>query len=204
MKNVKNSLFVLFALIFSMVIVSCGDDDSTQDIISAKDVVGNYTGKMQMEIPTPAPHQRADEEPALVDVSAVVNETEVVFEKFPVSGIIEAIVGAELAPAIIEAVGDVVYKLPYKAALQNQYTEIGLTFTPKPLELEITLPAAPAVDGEEEAPMKVVVTLSTPKNGLFVYESKELALVLNVDKIVVNEKEMAFKSSLSFKLNKVK
>lgn len=204
MKNVKNSLFVLFALIFSMVIVSCGDDDSTQDIISAKDVVGNYTGKMQMEIPTLAPHQRADEEPALVDVSAVVNETEVVFEKFPVSGIIEAIVGAELAPAIIEAVGDVVYKLPYKAALQNQYTEIGLTFTPKPLELEITLPAAPAVDGEEEAPMKVVVTLSTPKNGLFVYESKELALVLNVDKIVVDEKEMAFKSSLSFKLNKVK
>lgn len=227
-KSLKTYLILCMALALSVTITSCGDDESTPDIISVKDVVGDYAGKMLNAAPTPQRGNREAQQlgnreaqqPGTVDVTAVLNDKEVVFDQFPVEGIITAIVGEEAAAGIIEAVGDVTYKLAYTAELNKEYTEIGLTFAPQPLELEVTLPSSGdgarllsdevrllgdgVREGEAAEPMKIVVTISTPQNGLFTYEGRNLKFALNIDKIVVDGVDFPYTTALNFHLSKVK
>ena len=60
-------------------------------------------------------------------------------EKFPVADLITAIMG-EAAPGIIEAVGDVSYKVKYTPTFNDDKTVISMAFTPEPLILEINFP----------------------------------------------------------------
>lgn len=197
-KSLKTYLILCLALAFSATIVSCGDDESTPDIVSVKDIIGNYAGKMQTLTITTLTENEETEKPGTVDVKAVVNDKEIVFDQFPVAGIITAIVGQEEAEAIIAAVGDVTYKLPYMGELNKEYTEIGLTLTPQPLEL--TLPATE--EGGEGN--KVVVTISTGEKNLFTYEGESLKFGMKIDKIMVGEGEIPYSATLDFQLNKTK
>lgn len=201
-KSLKTYLFLCLALASSAIMTSCGDDESAPDIISVKDVIGNYSGKMLMAEITPQSANKEANTPGTVDVTAAVNDKEVVFEKFPVAGIITAIVGEEDAAAIIAAVGDVAYKLPYTAELNKEYTEIGMAFTPQPLEVKVTLPSE--VEGEEPKEVTIVVTLSTTEKGLFTYEGESLKFGMKIDKIMVGEDEIPFTTTLNFHLNKTK
>lgn len=199
MKNLQSLriyLVLVMVLGLSIATTSCGDDASTPEIVSAKDVEGNYTGKMKVTaLPQEKLHE-ATEEPIGADVAAAVEATEVVFAKFPVKDIIESIVPAEQVAAIIEAIGDVTYKLPYTAALNKEYTQINLTFDSEPLELEFTAPDVPAPnsgvrEGEQETPKtKVVVTFSAKDAGVFTYEGKTLKFAMNLDKVTVDGKEV--------------
>lgn len=202
MKNLKSLriyLVLVMVLGLSVATTSCGDDASSPEIVSAKDVEGNYTGKMLTVVPT-----ERHEASVGVDVSAVVDATDVVFAKFPVSDLIETIVGKELAPGIIEAVGDVTYKLPYTAALNKDYTSINLTLKPEPLVLKIALPSATTLaEGEAEAPKTTVtVTISAAETGVFTYEGKKLKFGMSIDKVMLGETEfpMPVKLKLSFDL----
>lgn len=201
-KSLKTYLILCLALASSVTMTSCGDDESAPDIISAKDVIGNYSGKMLMAEVNPQPETKEANTPGTVNVTAAVNDKEVVFEKFPVAGIITAIVGEEYAEAIIAAVGDVAYKLPYTAELNKEYTEIGMTFTPQPLEVKVTLPSE--VEGEEPKEVTIVVTLSTTQKGVFTYEGENLKFGLKIDKIMAGEDEIPFATTLNFHLNKTK
>lgn len=196
LKSLRTYLVVVMALGLSVSITSCGDDASAPEIVSAKDVEGNYSGKMKVtSLPQAQPHE-ATEEPVGADVTAIVEATEVVFAKFPVKDIIESIVPAEQVDAFVKAIGDVTYKLPYTAALNKEYTQINLSFAPKPLELEFTVPIIPVSnsgvrEGEEVAPkMKVVVTFSAKDAGVFTYEGKTLKFAMNLDKVTVDGEEV--------------
>lgn len=199
MKNLKSirTYFVLvMALGLSVAFTSCGDDESGPEITSAKDVEGTYTGKMLVTPVIVEPQNEETGEPTGEEVTAAVEATEVVFAKFPVKNIIESIVPAEQAAAIIAALGDVTYKVPYTAALNKDYTQIGLTFDPKPLELEFTAPAVPAptagvCEGEQETPKtKVVVAFSAKDAGVFTYEGKTLQFAMNIEKVTVDGEEV--------------
>lgn len=190
---------LVMALGLSVAMTSCGDDDSAPEVQSAKDVEGNYTGKM-LATPIQPEQQNAAESPVGVDVTAKVEATDVVFAKFPIAELIKLIVGEDLAPGIIEAVGDVTYKLPYTAKLSKDYATIDLTFAPVPLELEIALPPVVApTEGEEAPKTKVTVTISAADAGVFTYEGKTLKFNMNIEKVMLGETEFPMPAQL--KLN---
>lgn len=204
-KSLRTYLVLVMALGLSVAITSCGDDDSAPQVISAKDVEGNYTGKVLATPIQPEQRDAATDEPKGADVAAIVDAENVVFAKFPVKELIEALVPGEGAAAIIEALGDVTYKLPYKAALNKELTQINLTLAPEPLELEIALPplvnpTGDAREGEEAPKTKVVVTISAADAGVFTYEGKTFKFKLMVEKVTVGAIDFPLSTQLSFDL----
>ena len=143
----KRFVFLVMALGLVTTFTSCDDDDEPKPNVPAlTDVVGNYAGKMQTTSVSPLAEE--GEEPQGTDVSAEVTNENVSFEKFPVADLITAIMG-EAAPGIIEAVGDVSYKVKYTPTFNDDKTVISIAFTPEPLILEINFPTEPT-EGEGE------------------------------------------------------
>lgn len=172
-------LFPVIALGLMITVSSCdNDDDSKVPTISVTDVEGTYAGKMYFVEPAPKAEGET-EEPQGTDVDATVKTDSVRFEKFPVDGIITAIVGEDAAPDIIKEVGDINYKIGYKANMSAKQDSIYLTFDPKPLELTI---------GEGEEALKIKVTISTPDKGNYAYESNLLKFPLTVENVEVGDK----------------
>ncbi|WP_303208905.1 DUF4840 domain-containing protein [Bacteroides oleiciplenus] len=204
----KRFMFLVMALGLVTTFVSCDDDDEPKPNSPAlTDVVGDYTGKMQILLPTPAATE-GEETPEGTDVAVKLTQDEVVFEKFPVADLITAIVGEEAAPGIIEAVGDVSYKMKYTPAFNDEKTAISLTFTPEPLVLEINFPTEETAEGEEgeETPdLKVEVTVVAPEAGTFAYAGDKLALKLQVSGVKVNGEPLELPTTtFSFNLAKTK
>ena len=116
--------------------------------------------------------------------------------------------GEEAAPGIIEAVGDVSYKMKYTPAFNDEKTAISLTFTPEPLVLEINFPTEETAEGEEgeETPdLKVEVTVVAPEAGTFAYAGDKLALKLQVSGVKVNGEPLELPTTtFSFNLAKTK
>ena len=148
------------------------------------------------------------EEPQGTDVSAEVTNENVSFEKFPVADLITAIMG-EAAPGIIEAVGDVSYKVKYTPTFNDDKTVISMAFTPEPLILEINFPTEPTEgegEGEGETPdLKVEVTIAAPEAGSFAYAGDKLAFKLQVTGVKVNNEPFELPvTTFSFDLAKAK
>lgn len=182
-------LFPAIALGLMITVSSCdNDDDSKVPTISVTDVEGAYAGKMYVVEPTPLA-EGDKEEPQGTDVNATVKTDSVRFEKFPVDGIIAKIVGEENAPAIIEKIGDINYKIGYKASMSTKQDSIYMVFDPKPLELTV---------GEGEAAMKVKVTITTPDKGNYAYESKQLKFPLVVENIEIGSAALPGFEAMSF------
>ena len=176
----KRFVFLVMALGLVTTFTSCDDDDEPKPNVPAlTDVVGNYAGKMQTTSVSPLAEE--GEEPQGTDVSAEVTNENVSFEKFPVADLITAIMG-EAAPGIIEAVGDVSYKVKYTPTFNDDKTVISMAFTPEPLILEINFPTEPTEgEGEGEIPdLKVEVTIAAPEAGSFAYAGDKLAFKLHV------------------------
>lgn len=186
----KRFVFLVMALGLVTTFTSCDDDDEPKPNVPAlTDVVGNYAGKMQtISVPSLA---EEGEEPQGTDVTADVTNENVSFEKFPVADLITAIMG-DAAPGIIEAVGDVSYKVKYTPTFNDDKTVISMAFAPEPLILEINFPTEPTEgegegEGEGETPdLKVEVTIAAPEAGSFVYAGNKLAFKLQVTGVKVN------------------
>lgn len=142
-------------------------------------------------------------------MTAEVTNENVVFEKFPVADLITAIMG-EAAPGIIEAVGDVSYKVKYTPTFNDGKTAISMAFTPEPLILEINLPTVEPTEGEGEGEgetpdLKVEVTIAAPEAGSFAYAGNKLAFKLQVTGVKVNNEPFEFPvTTFSFDLAKAK
>ena len=110
---------------------------------------GNYDGKMFTTIVSPLASSGTD-------VAAKVDNDTIHFESFPVRDIILSIVKDEgLTDQIMEAIGDVSYKVGYEPTLTTAKDSINFILDPKPLSLSITMPSA-TEDGDavENANMK--------------------------------------------------
>ena len=94
------------------------------------------------------------------------------------------------AEAIIKAVGDVEYKIPYQAAFNDNKDNILLQMSPEPLVLEIAMKPQPIrkTEGEEETPkLTVKVTIKADEKGSYAYEGQKLKFAIQATEVTVNE-----------------
>lgn len=205
----KRFLFLVLALGLVTTFISCDDDDEPKPELPAlTDVEGNYIGKMLVLLPNPIADEGEDT-PQGVDVTVVLKESNVMFDKFPVDELITSIVGEEIASGIIETVGDVNYSMKYTATFSDDKSMINLAFAPEPLVLEIDLPADVALyegDGEGETPkLKVEVTVAASETGTFTYSGSKLTFKLQVTAVKIDDESIEFPATtFSFDLGKTK
>lgn len=204
----KRFMFLVMAFGLVTTFTSCDDDDEPNPNSPAlTDVVGKYTGTMETIVVAPATEE-GEETPGGTTVTAEVTKDEVVFEKFPVAELITSIVGEEAASGIIEAVGDVSYKMKYTPTFNDDKTAINMALTTEPLVLEINFPTEETAEGEgeEEAPdLKVEVTVAASEAATFVYTGNKLAFKLQVTAVKVNGEPFELPvTTFSFDLAKTK
>ena len=141
-------------------LTACSDDDETPtppDEITTETMFGNYSGKMSSwNIVPNEGEDNGEDAPAGIDISATVKNDTIHLEKFPIKDIVLSIVKDEtLADKIVEAVGDVNYKVGYEPTLTTAKDSIELKLNPEPLKLSVTIPTA--TEGEEAQPLLIEV-----------------------------------------------
>lgn len=196
--ELRKLFFACMVVGSTVVLSSCSDDedDKTPTPPSVTDVNGDYSGKMFMN-PIKETETFAENEPVGTDVTATVKSDTVYFSDFPVTDLVTSIVGPDLAPAIIEQLGKVSYKVGYEATLNAAQDSIYMVYDPQPLKLEY-LPA------EDSDPIKVEVTVTASEKGSYELSSKKLNFDLNADKVTVAgiDFDKFVPTEFTFELNK--
>lgn len=184
-----NRLFVsLMILGCTFGFVACDDDDDSPVVPATKDAWGEFKGKMQVFPLTPTPALTSAAE-AGTDVAATVKNDTVYFENFPITDLVASLVPEESVEGIVKAIGDVKYKIGYKAALNAAQDSVYMTFDPKPLKI--------AVPMGEESTLAVEVTVAAMDKGSYELSSKNLKFDVKADKVTVNETDFpAFPASV--------
>lgn len=179
--NYSKTVIAALTLTFGITtFTACSNDGDTPEVISVKDVEGNYAGKASITFiesstsPTPIPQ---------IEVEATLKEDTIYFGKFPTDVLITSIVGEEKAPEIIELAGDISYKVGYKPAFNEGYTQILQTLDPKPLIFTIETPSEE--EGQPDV-MEIEATISATDKGVFTYQDKTLKFKLIVEKAKLN------------------
>ena len=193
MKNVcclSRFILLVMALGLTSTFTSCSsDDDENIPVYSIKDVEGTYSGKMQTTSVAPVESAEGEVEEG-VAVDAELKDNHILISKFPVEDLIKSIIEDQtMAEAIIKAVGNVEYKIPYQAAFNDNKDNILLQLSPEPLVLEIAMdqPLVKA-EGEEETPnLTVKVTIKAGEKGKYAYEGQKLTFAIQATEVTVNE-----------------
>lgn len=188
-------LFVsMFLLGCSFSFVACSDDENTPklpDEITTKTMFGDYTGKMIADNIAPSEGEdtgEGEETPTGVDVSAKVNNDTVYFEQFPIKDIVLTIVKDEtLADKIVEAVGDVSYKVGYKPTLTTDKDSINFVLDPKPLKLSVAIPSD--TEGEEPQTLLIEVKVEAGQVAGYAVESKNMKFQFAATEVLLGEGE---------------
>lgn len=191
--------FFLFAVALSLVstFISCSSDDEEPNIpvYSVKDVEGTYSGKMLTVsiVPTLLQNYGKSNQPVGIDVNAEVKDDQIFIKKFPVDDLIKGIIeDPESAEAIIKAIGDVDYEIPYKAAFDDNKNNILLQLSPEPLTLEIKTEPVQKADGEETPSITVKVSIKADEKGNFAYQGKKLTFKIQTTEVLVNNEPFEF------------
>lgn len=200
-KLIRNSRFYVpaMALICSLGFTSCSDDDDNKDItfpVTTHVMYGNYEGKMQTLTVGNNEGEEGEETPSGIDVATKVDSDTIYFDSFPIRDVVVAIVGEELADKIVEAVGEVKYKMGYEAAVNAAQDSIAFKLDPKPLVLAVTIPAEEPVTLNIEVKVSAKSTGSyeiTSTNQKFKFGAEEVAFVNGEDKTPIeNFKPITF------------
>lgn len=179
--------FVIAALCIGLVsaaVVSCEPQTTTPAVekTAYEAVAGNYSGEMtctSVEEPEEPKGRAVGTEEATLEIK----EREIIIASFPLTSVVKSIVGEETAPAIVEAIGNVEYKIGFTAAFNEGKTEADLALNP--VELKLSLPQETR-EGEEPATQEIVVTFSTATNGKYVVETKKFTFALKIDKVTAD------------------
>lgn len=167
--------------------VAC-DDDNSPVPPTTKDAWGAFKGKMQVIPANPAP-ALANDAVLGTDVTATVKNDTVYFESFPIKDLVASLVPEGSVEEIVKAIGEVKYKIGYKAVLNAAQDSVYMTLDPKPLEI--------AVPMGETATLAVEVTVSAMGKGSYELSSRNLKLDVKADKVTVNEADFpAFPASV--------
>lgn len=184
-------LFVSMLLVgFSLGTVSCSDDDDNNsgDIVTTEAVRGEYTGKMQSwSAVAGSGEDTADdgEQPAGVDVTASVDADSVLIQDFPIKDIVLSIVGDEtVADGIVEAVGQVDYRMAYTPALSVAKDSISMELKAEPLKLNVSIPST--TEGES-TPLVVEVDVEVGSVGKYSVETGNLKFSFAATKVKLGE-----------------
>lgn len=126
----------LFMLGCTMTFVSCSDDDDNNTPpteVTAASVYGDYTGTMTTATVSPTDYNGTEEgEQTGTAVSAKVEGDTIYFDNFPIKDIVMSVVGDETtADQIVEAVGNVSYKIGYTPTVNEAKDSVMLALDPK-------------------------------------------------------------------------
>lgn len=185
-------MFVLmFVVGCSFSFTACSDDEDTTppNEVTTEIMFGNYTGKMTSCNIAPQEGEGNEEDtPTGTDISATVKNDTVHLEKFPIKDIVLSIVKDEtLADKIVEAVGDVNYKVGYEPTLTTAKDSIKLKLNPEPLKLSITIPTA--TEGEEAQPLLIEVKVEPGEEAGYAVESANMKFYFAATKVLLGEGE---------------
>ena len=172
---------------------ACNDDDDNNTPppgeVTAEVIQGNYTGKMKTLYLNTLADQNAGEDgetPQGVDITATIDKDSICFEAFPIKDIVLSIVQDETtADQIVEAVGQVSYKVGYEGTLNAAKDSVYFDTTTKPLKLAVQIPAA--TNSEETQALVVEVSVDPVPGGAYSVEDSEMKFSLNVTEIKLGE-----------------
>lgn len=193
MKFKKLFVFVILTA-FSLGVVSCGDDGDNGAGKPTDAIKGNYAGKMVTSSVNPQDGNRDNETPG-VDVTAKVDNEYISFEDFPIRDIVVSIAGGDKADEIINIVGKISYKIPYKATINEAKDIISFTMTPEPLHLEVTIPGNSV---EENKTLNIDVEITTAENGNYDVKTTDIKFSITATKILVDDEELTGFTATSF------
>lgn len=176
MKN-KTRLNKLFAsaLVMGCTLgfASCDNDDTAAPptIVSTQSMYGDYTGVMTSLTIVPYEEESTDT-PEGTAITATVDNDTIYLTDFPIKDIVLSIVGDETtADQIVEAVGQVDYKIGYTPTLSAAKDSILFTLDPKPLKLSVNIPGT---EEGESLPTAIEVKVQAAEGAN--YEGKTTAL----------------------------
>ena len=176
MKN-KTRLNKLFAsaLVMGCTLgfASCDNDDTATPptIVSTQSMYGDYTGVMTSLTIVPYEEESTDT-PEGTAITATVDNDTIYLTDFPIKNIVLSIVGDETtADQIVEAVGQVDYKIGYTPTLSAAKDSILFTLDPKPLKLSVNIPGT---EEGESLPTAIEVQVQAAEGAN--YEGKTTAL----------------------------
>lgn len=183
------SLFIsMLVLGGSFVFTACSDDDDElPKKVTTESMWGGYTGKMTALKISPAEEGNDGEEtPAGTDITAKVANDTIYFEQFPIKDIVLSIVGDEtVADNIVEAVGDVNYKIGYKPTLTQNQDSVQFVMDPKPLQLAISIPASQ--EGEEAQALQIEVKVEAGEGAGYDVESANMKFHFGATEVLLGE-----------------
>lgn len=166
---------------------ACSDDDENTpvvpDEVTTEAMYGDYTGKM-LTLAASSTADEGEDTPEGVDVSAKVDNDTVYLEKFPIKDIVLSIVQNEtLADQIVEAVGDVNYKIGYEPTLSEAKDSISFVMEPEPLKLSLSMPSA---TGDAQT-MVVEVKVEAVDGAGYAVESGNMKFDLSATEVLLGE-----------------
>lgn len=183
----------LLVLGFPLAFVACSNDDNTPplpDEVSVQAMYGDYTGKMATIAVPPsreAVGDEGDETPATADITAKINKDTVYFASFPIKNLVLSVVDEETANKIVEAIGDVQYKIGYTPTLTEVKDSIQLVLDPKPLKLALPIP--PTTENEEAKVLNIEVKVTAVEGANYEVETTNLKFKFNAEEILVGQGE---------------
>lgn len=185
-------LAVALSLVTTFTACSSDDDGDNIPVYSLKDVEGTYSGKMFTEsAPVVNPHDDTEEgdKPVGTEVSIEVKDNQIVINKLPVDDFIKTIItNPDQAATIIQAIGDINYKIPYTPAFDENKSNILLELKPEPLEIKFTLPTPePQATEEETNEVIIKVTIEADQKGNFAYDGKLLKFAIKATKVEIGD-----------------
>lgn len=166
---------------------ACSDDDENTpvvpDEVTTEAMYGDYTGKM-LTLAASSTADEGEDTPEGVDVSAKVDNDTVYLEKFSIKDIVLSIVQDEtLADQIVEAVGDVNYKIGYEPTLSEAKDSISFVMEPEPLKLSLSMPSA---TGDAQT-MVVEVKVEAVDGAGYAVESGNMKFDLSATEVLLGE-----------------
>lgn len=181
--TLKRSMMAVLCVVGMSSFVACDEDDPIiPPVIEPTNENGSYAGTMTYtieELPAPAPHADGDEPVGTpveyVAAQSAVGIDSIYFAKFPVAELVTAVAGPELAPGIIEALGDVKYTIYYTAT--STAGDMNMVLTPKTLVLNLVI---------GKAAMKVEVAVEAVAGAKYVTETKTMTFSLKATSVKVN------------------
>lgn len=121
----------------------------------------------------------ADEMPEATSVAATVKNDTVYFNNFPIRDLVATLVPEDQVDDIVEAIGEVKYKIGYEAMLSEAKDSIYMTYDPKPMELTVPL--------SEDATIAVKVKVSATQKGSYELSSKNYKFEIEADEVTVDD-----------------
>ncbi|HBB07589.1 MAG TPA: DUF4840 domain-containing protein [Bacteroides sp.] len=152
---------------------SCDNDDTAAPptIVSTQSMYGDYTGVMTSLTIVPYEEESTDT-PEGTAITATVDNDTIYLTDFPIKDIVLSIVGDETtADQIVEAVGQVDYKIGYTPTLSAAKDSILFTLDPKPLKLSVNIPGT---EEGESLPTAIEIKVQAAEGAN--YEGKTTAL----------------------------